>query len=216
MEINFGTQFTHDPNKGRDYSLATDTCPEPIIINVPAKGMTDNELLEFQRKERNIQNAWIAAADRQKTFELNANAHAQAFKSQKAALKAGTEEQGVKQEFATYQSAVMATNYAELKVGVDRERYQVMGQTLFVELAQAKVDQSTAVLDLLQSAHDLITHRRVRVLNGVPVDGQDGVGAVPELEYQALAAQLPPADFNVPVDLNEFMEKFKSQNRDAA
>lgn len=211
MEINFGTQFTHDPSKGRDYSLATDTCPEPIIINVPAKGMTDNELLEFQRKERNIQNAWIAVADRYKSHELNANAHAQAFKSQKAALRAAIEHQGVKETFATYRSAVMATNYAELKVGVDGERYQVMGKTLFVELAQAKVDQSKAVLDLLQSAHDLITHRRVRVLNGVPVDGQDGVGAVPELEYQTLAAQLPPADFNVPIDLNEFMDKFKTQ-----
>lgn len=212
MEIKFGQQFTHDSSKGRDYTQPVTAVPEAPVISVSEKGMTDNELLEFQRKEQNVQNAWTAVFERYKTHELSAKAHEQAFKATQSAVRASTAWQGVKMEVANNQSAVLATNYAELKVGVDRERYQVMGRTLFVELAQAKVDQSKAVLDLLQSAHDLITHRRVRVLNGVPVDGTDGVGAVPELQYEQLAAQLPPAaDFSTTIDLDSFMQKFKEQ-----
>jgi hypothetical protein len=56
----------------------------------------------------------------------------------------------------------------------------------------------------------------VRVLNGVPVDGANGgVGAVPELQYEQLAAQLPPAaDFNTTIDLDSFMQKFKEQQQE--
>jgi hypothetical protein len=211
MEVKFGQHFTHDSSKGRDHTQPISVVPEPVVVSIPAEGITDNELLVEQRKEQNRQNAWMLVAERYKTHELEAKAHGQVYKATAEAVKTSTAWQGVKQEVANNQSAVLATNYAELKVGVDRERYQVMGRTLFVELAQAKVDQSKVVLDLLQSAHDLIAHRRVRVLNGVPVDGADGVGAVPELQYEQLAAQLPPApDFNSTIDLNEFMERFKA------
>jgi hypothetical protein len=211
MKVNFGTQFPHDPSKGRDYSTPISTLPEPLIISVPKDGWTDNEFLVYQRQQQNIRNAINGATELYQTHEANARLHATAAKAQGAAINAATEWQGVRQAHATHRSATDAANYAELKADVDREKYMVQGKTLFVELKQAQVTLSKATLDLLQAGFDLITHRTVRGLNGVPVD------EAPELQYENLVKELPPASFESTIDLSQFLKSRQqaSQNVEA-
>jgi hypothetical protein len=207
MKINFGTQFQHDPSKGRDYSAPISTLPDPLVISVPKEGWTDNEFLVWQRKQQNVRNALNGARELYLTHEANANLHATAAKAQGAAINAATEWQGVRQSHATHRSAVDAANYAELKADVDHEKYLVQGKTLFVELKQTQVALNKATLDLLQAGFDLITHRTIRGLNGVAVEN------APELQYENLVKELPPADFQTNIDLGEFMGKLKQRQR---
>lgn len=201
MKVDFGTQFQHDPSKGRDYSAPISELPEPLIINVPKEGWTDNQFLTFQRKQLNVRNALNGARELYLTHEANANLHATAAKAQGAAINAATEWQGVRQAHATHLSSIDAANYAELKYQVDHEKFMVQGINLFVDLKQVQVALSKATLDLLQNGYDLITHRNIRGLNGVEVD------KVPELQYEKLVKELPPASFETTIDLSQFLKR---------
>jgi hypothetical protein len=211
MHVNFGTQFTHSPTKGRDFSAPIAELPEPLVISVPEGGYTDNQFLEHQRRQQNKRNAINAAKETYQTYEAMASLHATAYKAQSAAINASTEWQNVRGAYATHRSAVDAANYAELKADVDHEKYLVMGKTLFVDLKQAQVGLNKATLDLLQNGFDLITHRTIRQLNGVQVDE-----SVPEVQYDQLVEALPPASFDTNIDLAEFMNRHKQQQTQAA
>jgi hypothetical protein len=203
--INFGQQFVRDLSKGKDYSQAVER-PEPIIINVPKEGMTDCELAEASQKQKNVANAWQYAIQYLQTAQLSAQAHELAGKVQSAEIKASTAWEEVLTTYATHQSAELNRELAEFKLDVDRQKFEVTKEDLLVQLQQVQVQHGANVLQLLESAHTLITQRVVTALKGV------NVSSVPEIKFDEIVAQLPPVDFTRTVDLDAYMKDKQQVN----
>jgi len=203
--INFGTQFKRDLTKGRDYSQPFDV-PEPMVINFSKEGMTDAELAEESQRLKNQANEMQYALQWLSNSHLSAQVHEMGAKVQTAEIKASTAWEEVLTTYATHQSVELGRELAEFKLDVDKQKFAVTKEDLLVQLQQVQVQHGANVLQLLESAHTLISQRVVTALKGV------NVSSVPELKFDEIVAQLPPVDFTRTVDLDAYMKDKQQAN----
>jgi hypothetical protein len=74
-------------------------------------------------------------------------------------------------------SVELGRELAEFKLDVDKQKFAVTKEDLLVQLQQVQVQHGANVLQLLESAHTLISQRVVTALKGV------NVSSVPELKF---------------------------------